>query len=293
MYDYGYNYGYDYTHQYPVTDYEAVAAVLSIIMIVVAVVLIFAVVSYIFRAVGLYTIAKRRGERYPWLAFIPFARAYLQGETAGPIILKKKTISNPGIWKLVVPIIAGAVSSIFFTIFSSIVGIGGMMAGLSTSGYGISFGVGTIMFLIVFLIIWMVVSIIYEAAYRVLCVLINMQIFGYFTTRNMAVVHAVLSAIIPLYESICFFVMRNREFNPGMEPEIAPPPARPTQAPPVEATQEPYGEAAQTTVPDQEPAEQVSVDERPVESAESGNDSENATGVQMSETDENNQEHNR
>lgn len=282
MYDYGYDYGYDYNYQYPVSDYEAVAAVLSIIMIVVAVVLIFAVVSYVFRAVGLYTIAKRRGERYPWLAFIPFARAYLQGEVAGSITLKNKKISNPGIWKLVVPIIAGAVSSVFFTILSSIAGIGGMMVGFSSSGYGINFGVGTIMFLIVFLVIWTVASVIYEAAYRVLCVLINMQIFGYFTSRNMAVAHAVLSAMVPLYESICFFVMRNRDFNPGMEPTITPPPVSPAQAAPAE-----YG--PQTAAPEQEASVQTGGAAETAVSPESENNPEN---TQPSETDEGKQEHN-
>ena len=277
MYDYGYDYGYDYTYQYPVSDYQAVAAVLSIIMIVVAVALIFALVSYIFHAVGLYTIAKRRGERYPWLAFIPFARAYLQGEVAGTITLKKKTISNPGIWKLVIPIIAGAVSSVFFTIFSTIVGIGGMMAGLSSSGYGVNIGVGTIMFLIMFLVIWTVAAVIYEAVYKVLCVLINMQIYGYFTTRNMAVVHAVLSAIVPLYESICFFVMRNRDFNPEMEPTAS-------------AEFRP-----QTAAPEQEHAvESFGAGEAAV-SPESENNSENTPDTQdtqPSETDEGKQEHN-
>ena len=277
MYDYGYDYGYDYTYQYPVSDYQAVAAVLSIIMIVVAVALIFALVSYIFHAVGLYTIAKRRGERYPWLAFIPFARAYLQGEVAGTITLKKKTISNPGIWKLVIPIIAGAVSSVFFTIFSTIVGIGGMMAGLSSSGYGVNIGVGTIMFLIVFLVIWTVAAVIYEAVYKVLCVLINMQIYGYFTTRNMAVVHAVLSAIVPLYESICFFVMRNRDFNPEMEPTASAEFRPRTAAPGQEHAVESFG-AGEAAV-----------------SPESENNSENTPDTQdtqPSETDEGKQEHN-
>ena len=40
-----------------------------------------------------------------------------------------------------------------------------------------------------------------------------------------------LSGIIPLYEAICFFVMRNKPFNPGMEPQLTPPPIPPV--PPV------------------------------------------------------------
>ena len=47
----------------------------------------------------------------------------------------------------------------------------------------------------------------------------------------MSIAHAVLSTLVPLYESICFFAMRNHPFNPGMEPPTptpfmqSPPPA--------------------------------------------------------------------
>ena len=44
--------------------------------------------------------------------------------------------------------------------------------------------------------------------------MINRQILERFTSDNMATVHAVLTIVVPLYEAFCFFVMRNREFNP-------------------------------------------------------------------------------
>ncbi|MFQ7307796.1 MAG: hypothetical protein ACLROY_04145 [Mediterraneibacter sp.] len=214
-YDYGYSYNYDMSN-------SVFAALMSIYLIIFMVALIFWIVEYVFFAIGLYTIAKRMGRNYPWLAFIPFARKYLHGELAGTIELKTRKIKNPGVWKLVLPIIAGAAFSLFMIILMVALGIGTFMA-VGSYGYGISGG--TIMLAVVLLLIAAVVSVLYQAVYKVLCVLINIQIYDRFTTHNMGIVHAVLSAVVPLYEAFCLFVMRHKEFNPGMEPKLTPPPA--------------------------------------------------------------------
>lgn len=214
-YDYGYSYNYDMSN-------SVFAALMSIYLIIFMVALIFWIVEYVLFAIGLYTIAKRMGRNYPWLAFIPFARKYLHGELAGTIELKTRKIKNPGVWKLVLPIIAGAAFSLFMIILMVALGIGTFMA-VGSYGYGISGG--TIMLAVVLLLIAAVVSVLYQAVYKVLCVLINIQIYDRFTTHNMGIVHAVLSAVVPLYEAFCLFVMRHKEFNPGMEPKLTPPPA--------------------------------------------------------------------
>ena len=214
-YDYGYSYNYDMSN-------SVFAALMSIYLIIFMVALIFWIVEYVFFAIGLYTIAKRMGRNYPWLAFIPFARKYLHGELAGTIELKTRKIKNPGVWKLVLPIIAGAAFSLFMIILMVALGIGTFMA-VGSYGYGISGG--TIMLDVVLLLIAAVVSVLYQVVYKVLCVLINIQIYDRFTTHNMGIVHAVLSAVVPLYEASCLFVMRHKEFNPGMEPKLTPPPA--------------------------------------------------------------------
>lgn len=214
-------YGYDYGYSYGISD-SVFAALMSIYLIIFMVALIFWIVEYVFFAIGLYTIAKRMGRNYPWLAFIPFARKYLHGELAGTIELKTRKIKNPGVWKLVLPIIAGAAFSLFMIILMVALGIGTFMA-VGSYGYGISGG--TIMLAVVLLLIAAVVSVLYQAVYKVLCVLINIQIYDRFTTHNMGIVHAVLSAVVPLYEAFCLFVMRHKEFNPGMEPKLTPPPA--------------------------------------------------------------------
>ena len=194
--------------------------VLMIYAIVMLVVGIFSLASYIIKGIGMYTIAKRQGQENPWLAFVPFARTYLHGELAGEIALKEKKIKSPGIWLLAMPFVYGAVFPVFYVVIM-VFGIGIVMKmGIGYGNYGFSFGTGGIMGMIVFLLILIVVSVVYEAVYKVLGILVNRQIYRSFTSDNMSIAHAVLSAIVPLYESICMFVMRNRPYNPGMEPQI-------------------------------------------------------------------------
>ena len=261
-------YGYSYNYDYGMSD-SVFAAFMSIYLIIFMVALIFWIVEYVFFAIGLYTIAKRMGKNYPWLAFIPFARKYLHGELAGTIELKAKKIKNPGIWKLVLPIISGAVFSFFMIIIMIAFGIGTFM-GMSAYGYGVSGG--TILLAVVLLLIMAVAAVLYQAAYRVLCVLVDVRIYERFTTHNMGIAHAVISALIPLYEACCLFAMRNKEFNPGMEPELPPVypgnPVPPAAGQPAAGQQVPFGPAASENV---SPADVSSTEEmwKPEADAES------------------------
>ena len=81
--------------------------------------------------------------------------------------------------------------------------------------------------MVILFILLIVAAILYQAVYGVLTALVNFQIYGRFTTRNMAIAHSVLSSLVPLYESFCLFALRNRDFNPGMEPRLTPPPVQP------------------------------------------------------------------
>lgn len=105
------------------------------------------------------------------------------------------------------------------------------------------FGFGTITGLIVVLTGVIVFFVLYEAVYKVLRILVNRQIYEKFTTPGMAIVHAVLGVLLPLYESICLFVMRNHPYNPGKEPDLGtpfmtPPPAAPVPPVPPQASAE-------------------------------------------------------
>ena len=197
--DFGYNYSYDYDYNVPVysdSGSEVLSVLIGIYLIILGGALLIMLVGYVFHSIGMYTIGKRMGKAHPWMAFVPFARDYFQGELAGPIRLKNKEIRNPGIWNLVLPIIFSAVTGVLTTVM-----IVGTVMGLLAADTMWSAGAlaGTVMSLIMFYLALIVFSVLYSAVYMVLKILINRQIFAAFTTDNMSVVHAVLSSVIPLY----------------------------------------------------------------------------------------------
>ena len=215
------DYHFTYEYNYPVSSSDDLfGVIMSVYLIILTLALLFALVGYIFYSVGLYTIGKRMGKENPWLAFIPYARDYFQGELAGPVRLNKKEIRSPGIWNLVIPIISSVLAGGSWVVMSL---AGGLMSAAGISGSG-SAGIA-LLFVIMMYTLLTVAVIAARAAQKVLKILINKQILERFTSGNMGLVHAVLMIIVPLYEAFCFFVMRNRDFNPGMEPEITPPPA--------------------------------------------------------------------
>ncbi|EOS35901.1 hypothetical protein AALC16_00865 [Lachnospiraceae bacterium 29-91] len=213
---------YDYGSPYMETTLIGIMMIFVIIMLVCA---IFALLSYILIGVGMYTMAKRQGMDYAWLAFVPFARTYLHGELAGNIRLKNKSIQNPGIWLLALPFLYGAITSLL-NVIMWFIGFGSITRIFQNAlwPYGrVNLSGGAVMGIVVLILIFSAVSLGYTAVYKSLGVLVNHQIFERYTTKNMSIVHAVLSTLVPLYESICFFVMRNHPFNPGMEPPTPPP----------------------------------------------------------------------
>ena len=207
--DHGYRYMYEYDYPAGSGADNVFGVIMSVYLIILTLVLTFALVSYILHSIGLYTIGKRMGKEYPWLAFIPYARDYFQGELAGEIRLKDKSIRNPGIWNLVIPIISSVLGGIFIVIIMFVVGFGAVVQASGVGGLGIAALLSILLYILLLL-----ATVALRAAQMALTVLINRQILERFTSDNMATVHAVLTIVVPLYEAFCFFVMRNREFNP-------------------------------------------------------------------------------
>jgi len=77
---------------------------------------------------------------------------------------------------------------------------------------------------------------VYYAVERVLFGLINYQIFKRVCDPNWAVAHMILATIIPFYEAIALFAVRNKPYNPGEEPQYA-------QYTSYDQTQQYYGES--------------------------------------------------
>lgn len=232
MYDY-----YDYGSSHAETLVMGIVMIVTIVLLVWA---IFSLGSYILKGIGMYTIAKRLGIEYAWLAFVPFARTYLHGELSGKILLKKRSIQNPGIWLLALPFLYSAIYSLFYAVIW-FMGFGTLMkvGTYNYAPYNLDINTGSIMGIIVVSLIFMIFALAYAAFYKALEVLVNHQILERFTSKNMSVVHAVLCTVIPMYESICLFAMRNRLFNPGMEP---PAPTPFMQSPPPGSYHDNYGQ---------------------------------------------------
>lgn len=94
----GYSYGYD-------GFYDGIMIFATILPIILFFSLGLAFVFYIFDAIGVYQLSKRRGYRNAWLAFIPIANSYALGGLADNINFCYGKKSSFRIWLLVLRII--------------------------------------------------------------------------------------------------------------------------------------------------------------------------------------------
>ena len=69
----------EFEYMFSNMDYEALMAIAGALLIVALIAFVFAVVSYILSAAGMYAIAKRRGINNAWLAWIPVASGWILG----------------------------------------------------------------------------------------------------------------------------------------------------------------------------------------------------------------------
>lgn len=202
MYNDIYGYSYSVPAQNSMSGFGM--GILMIYVIVMLLIGLVSLASYILRGIGLYTIAKRRGMNHPWFAFVPFMRTYLQGTLGGDIKFKNKTMRDTGIWLVVIPFMYGVVFSVLY----GVMWLCGIVTVLSMT---IHVGVGRTVFLAFLVLILIVISVGYKILYKTFRVLVNHQIYQSMTSENMAIAHAVIGALVPLYESICLFAMRNCE----------------------------------------------------------------------------------
>lgn len=217
-------YGNDFDFSYGVPDGSTMSSsgsdifsvIMTVYLLVIVAAVIIGIVKYVFKSIALYRLAQRTGNANPWMAWVPFARSYLQGDLAGSMPLKKRRLQSPGLWKVLIPLIGTAVIAGLYFLFIVVAGIG---AALSYSA-GMGAGSLTLIWVIVFLLIIAVVAL--QAIEAVLDVLVNFHIYHRLTSHNMAIIHSVLGIFIPMYEAICLFIMSKKPYNPGMEPNLSP-----------------------------------------------------------------------
>lgn len=203
------------------------AGVVTILMIYLLIIALFGIgclVSYILRGVGMYTLGKRRGMNYPWLAFIPYARTYFQGELCGTLHFGRRELRNPGLWLLVIPVVGNLVMGVFMIFIWGGAALQVTDLVFQTYDYsqmyhhyqGGTSGAGMTL-LVIGLVMLVLLSVAVSAVTGALQILVNRQIYGRYTPDNYALLHGVLGFFIPLYTSIYFFLIRNRE--KGMGPQ--------------------------------------------------------------------------
>lgn len=119
-----------------------VAGVLIAVLIVgMLVALAVGVAQYVFGALGLYRIAKRRGIHHPWLAWIPVGNAWLLGSVSDhyQYIVKRKVTKRRRLL-LLLEIVVAALMMVYGTIT--------ILAGIAGNGLGMATAAALVYFLV-------------------------------------------------------------------------------------------------------------------------------------------------
>ena len=182
--------------------------VLAIFLIVYLLALAFGILMYVLRSISLQTIAKRRGIRHGWLAWIPVGMLWVLGSISDQYqyVAKGKVRNRRGV------LIGLCIASVLLTVFYC---IGIAFAALSSGSLAFVTG-------------WAVAIIFCLVA--VVAVAITMTVFQYICLYDLfvscdpsqAVLFLVLSIFLPV--TLPFFLMSCRKKDLGM-PERKPEPA--------------------------------------------------------------------
>ena len=76
-------------------DWSSIAAILSTISIILILSVIFLVSLYLIKSIGLYTMAKKQGKEFAWLAFVPFGCLFTYGLITGRTKIYGIEIDHP------------------------------------------------------------------------------------------------------------------------------------------------------------------------------------------------------
>ena len=96
-------YGNDFDFSYGVPDgltmsssgSDIFSVIMTVYLLVIVAAVMIGIVKYVFKSIALYRLAQRTGNANPWMAWVPFARSYLQGDLAGSMPLKKRRLQSP------------------------------------------------------------------------------------------------------------------------------------------------------------------------------------------------------
>ena len=198
----------------------------------------FSIVSYILTSLGTYTIAERRGIRYPWLTWLPFGNLWILGSISDQYqYIVKGKIKNRR--KVMLGLSIGVVAAYIIFLFATVTGI-------ILSENAVYFGSEAAMLVLV--IVCMLVMV-------VTCIILT--VYQYISLHDLyrschpgnAALYTVLSILISA--TMPFFVFFSRKKDLGMPPrKKASAPVQPEVLPQPEAV-------AEEAAAEQEEAEEV------------------------------------
>lgn len=171
------------------------------------------IVTYVLRALGLYTIAKRRGINHPWMSWVPVLDLWVLGCISDQYqYVVKGKVRNKRKWMLGLNITLVVVYIILFVFLGILVGsvVAGTVGGMGEQ-YMLEKMVGPAVAMLVCLIPLAAIAI----AVMVLRYVSMYDLYTSCTPQN-NVLFLVLSIFLPVTEAFFVFFIRNKE--EGMPP---------------------------------------------------------------------------
>lgn len=233
---------------------EILALILGIGMVFMLIYGIFAIISYVFQSLGLYSIATRRGIKNPWLAWIPGGSQWIAGTISDQYrYITKGQVKNNRVIMVVLAIAAAVLSMIVQGISTSsadallemfLSGEMGELPGEAGATVGIGAGVSSLL------------SLLESAASLALFVFWQISLYDLYMSCNPK--NAVLFLVLGILFSftVPFFIFACRKKEEGMPPrKMAPAVEIPAEQPAWQPAQ-PQNTEWQPVAPVQEPWEQ-------------------------------------
>lgn len=198
---YGYGYGHDYGYNYgssPDSLIEFLLAFLLVFAVVMLVLLAIAVVSYVLQSIGLMQMAKRRGIKNPWLAWIPVASGYLLGKISDDINYRNGKLTKR---RILIPVFSGV--CLFFYVCESALTFS--LAAASARNY-YSYDMNQLVFTF---LIHMLLMLGAAAVAQIFTYMSLYNIFEDYYPKN-KVLFTILSIFVSLAAPIIIFALRNK-----------------------------------------------------------------------------------
>lgn len=191
LYPYG-NYGF-YQSADGFNMFKTGVAVSLIILSILLIVAAFSIAMYIFKTIGLYTLASRRNMKNKFLVFIPIVSEYYLGSIADDICLTMNKKTNYARKILILSIVYFVIYVLFLPMYA--------LSAIMLYG-GFAFG----MF---FVLLYLALSATYiiKKVYEYIALYSIFKEYSY----NNAVIFEVLSIIFPFLANVFLFVIRNNK----------------------------------------------------------------------------------